>query len=414
MWRRVCVLLMASCMPLAIMPADADDYTLSIFGNANMDDIIDENDIEYVQGIVDGTNEVTELADANYDGKIDKEDITQIELIISGEEKELTVVDSDERTVTVRMPVERVITLHSVSAEAVRMLGAKEKIVGVCTATVNRGEYFPDISKLPLVGSVHGADGPDIEVILDLKPDVVFMGWVAQGRAAELAEQLPYDIPVVCISLHHPEDFDDDIMQYGYILDKKDEAKHYIDDFHDKYINLIEARTEGLSDEEREKFYLEWGNPYRTYAGNSYDQQKIDLAGGKNIFADIPGLGSFNVDPEKVMMSNPDIIVQKQSAEVGYYSIDDESAEASRDAIMSRPELANVDAVTNGRVYIIAGTITIGPAYPVCIAYYAKWLYPELFEDLDPQAIQQEFVDEFCPGFDYNVSEQVFAYPPLE
>lgn len=45
---------------------------------------LDEEDIEYVHGIIEGTNEVTELADANYDGDVDEEDIAQIEQIIDG------------------------------------------------------------------------------------------------------------------------------------------------------------------------------------------------------------------------------------------------------------------------------------------------------------------------------------------
>lgn len=75
------------CFALAFVPVDASDFTLQIFGNANLDDSIDELDIEYVQGIIDGTNDETELSDANYDGKIDEEDIVQINQIIGGEEK---------------------------------------------------------------------------------------------------------------------------------------------------------------------------------------------------------------------------------------------------------------------------------------------------------------------------------------
>ena len=63
------------CVSLAFIPASAADFTLQIFGNANMDDTINELDIEYVQGIIDGSKDKTELADANYDGKIDEEDI---------------------------------------------------------------------------------------------------------------------------------------------------------------------------------------------------------------------------------------------------------------------------------------------------------------------------------------------------
>ena len=96
-------LILLACISLAIMPVVADDYTLSIFGNANMDDTIDENDIAYVEGIIEGTNEATDLADANYDGQIDEDDVVQIGLIIDGDEKEIAIIDSADRVVTVSL-----------------------------------------------------------------------------------------------------------------------------------------------------------------------------------------------------------------------------------------------------------------------------------------------------------------------
>jgi len=91
--RLALILVMMSFMSLAIMPAVADEYTLGIFGNANMDDVIDEGDITYLEGIIEGTNEATDLADANYDGQIDEDDVVQIGLIIDGDEKEITIID---------------------------------------------------------------------------------------------------------------------------------------------------------------------------------------------------------------------------------------------------------------------------------------------------------------------------------
>ncbi len=54
------------------------------------------------------------------------------------------------------------------------------------------------------------------------------------------------------------------------------------------------------------------------------------------------------------------------------------------------------------------------PRVPITIAYMAKWFYPDLFDDLDPQALHQEYIDDFC-GINYDVAEHgVFIYPPLE
>ena len=42
----------------------------------------------------------------------------------------------------------------------------------------------------------------------------------------------------------------------------------------------------------------------------------------------------------------------------------------------------------------------------------AKWFYPDEFEDLDPQATHQEYVDEFL-DIDFDVKEHgTFVYHP--
>lgn len=88
-------ILAASAM-LVVVPGFASDYTLGIYGNANMDDIINEEDIAYTEEIIKGTNEETKLADANYDGFIDEDDISQIEDIINGVETEITFEDFEK------------------------------------------------------------------------------------------------------------------------------------------------------------------------------------------------------------------------------------------------------------------------------------------------------------------------------
>ena len=51
---------------------------------------------------------------------------------------------------------------------------------------------------------------------------------------------------------------------------------------------------------------------------------------------------------------------------------------------------------------------------PEGCAYYAKWLYPELFEDMDPNAIHQEYLDRFI-GIDLDRDEHgVFVFPLLK
>ena len=388
--------------------ASEDDYVLGIYGNANEDDTIDMRDLTYVKLIFFGKKPETELADAKYDGKINPLDFIQIKLIIVGKEKELTIVDSADRIVTIKKPVERVVTSSfGYGAEVIRMFGEKDKIVGVSNYIVKQKDYFPELSKLPDVGSWT----LDYEAILSCNPDLVV---ASTYKTAECAEKLP-GIPVVGFSFYYPETLKEEVMKLGYIFGKKDEAKYYVNEFHEGYIDLIKARTEGLSEEERPKVYVETTKAYQTYGGKSYVQQAIDIAGGKYIFADLPGASFVNVDPEEVVMRNPSIIIRYISYYYGTagYQLDDPSgAKAIWDEIMSRPELADVSAVKDEHVYLIDKGLNTGPDYPIALAYWAKGIHPELFEDLDPQAIHQEWLTEF-QGLDFDVSKRgVFVYHP--
>ena len=393
-----------------VTTASEDDFVLDIYGNANEDDTIDMRDLTYVKLIFFGKKPETELADAKYDGKINPLDFIQIKLIIVGKEKELTLIDSADRIVTVKKPVERVVLTYPYHGEAIRVLRAQDKVVGVSHSIAIDEVYFPDFNKLPDVGSAHP---PDYEVILSLNPDLLITSYAS--KAEECAEKLP-SVSVVGFHLYKPATLMEELVKLSYILDKKAEAKHYIDDFHVKYTDLIKTQTEELSEEERQKVYMEsYTEDYKTYGFTSAAQQMIDITGGRNIFADIPKW-SATVDPEDVIVRNPDIIIKQiGKADAGYeYNADDTSKiKALWESIMNRDELAKVAAVKARRVYIIDSEFLYGLDYPVAIAYLAKWTQPDLFIDLDPQAIHQEFLE--FQGFDYDLDKHgVFVYPPLE
>ena len=408
------VLIGITVMLLLALPAAASDYTLGIFGNANEDDTINMQDVTYTELIILEYRDQTELADAKYDGKINMQDVTQIELVILGKEKELTLIDAADRAVTVNKPIEGgIISFGTYTPEILRILGEEDKIVAVNKYVKSNEVYFPKLSKLPSIGSSYS---PDLEVVASLNPELVLAWTTKTERIAALVEIVPDDCSVVSLMFYRPEDMVEETEKLAYILGKRDEAKYYIDDFHNEYVDLIKARTEGLSDEGRPNVYIEGdrGDKYNTWAAGSAANGFIEIAGGRNIFADTPGAGSITVDPEEVVEKNPDIIIRYIDAADAGYEVDDPSKmEALRETVMNRPELANVNAVNNGAVYVMDKDPIYGPDYPIAIAYWAKWSHPDLFEDLDPQAIHQQYID--IQGLDYDLNEHgVFVYPPLE
>ncbi|HNT71947.1 MAG TPA: hypothetical protein PKK92_02680, partial [Methanothrix sp.] len=158
------VLALMSCALLAVMPTTASDYALSIFGNANMDDTIDEGDIEYARGIIEGTNKETELSDADYDGDVDEDDIAQIELIMRGEEKELTLIDMAGRIVTIPRPIERVVSTSLGTTRIIIALDGCDRLKGSEIDSSGNGDW----AGASCVGEHQFACGGSIKEVVDV------------------------------------------------------------------------------------------------------------------------------------------------------------------------------------------------------------------------------------------------------
>ncbi len=410
---------------LAVMPSVASDYTLGIFGNANMDDTIDEDDIAYVEGIIEGTNEETELADANYDGGIDEDDIVQIEQIIRGDEKELTLIDSADRTITVNKPVDGIVVTFRQALGMVRSIGVEEnQVVGVESLVqssggppygVNYKVFFPEYQDKPTVGLIWE---PNCEVILSLRPDVVMLIAKPLGGDPTLdnAQNVLESAGITVIRVYGGvwgNDICEELEKLGYVFDKQDEAEEFIDWYED-IMNSIEEVVDEIPEDDKPKVYFEGSNKWGT-ADES--RALVGNAGGKNIFPDLMG----SVNPEAIIDQNPEIIV-KVSGSCGGYDLDagdTAKLEEMRDEMMSRPELESVKAVKEGDVYVISGYILCyGPASGcrgfLQTVYMAKWFHPEMFEDLDPKAIHHEYLTRF-QGLDIDLDTQgVFVYPEPE
>jgi iron complex transport system substrate-binding protein len=373
---------------------------LDIYGNANEDDSIDMGDVVYIKLAIFGKKSKTELCDANYDGKVSMLDVGQTKLIILGKEKELTIIDITGMTVTVKKPVERMAVFDFYAAEAIRAIGAKDKIIGVGRYAAKYPEYYPDLHLKPLIGS---GSSPNYEKIIELNTDLVID--YREASTNVIREKLEStDIPVIGLQFYVPPTHFREVRILGFILDKEKEADEYLTLLQSNY-DLIEERVGGLKTEEKRTAYYESSKKYRTCGGlGSGYHSLIRMAGGINIFADLPPF--CEVSPEAVARRNPDVIIK--AGIHGYALTDTIMLEESREEIMNRPELAKVTAVKNGDVYVFSRTILQeGGKYPTGVCYIAKILYPDKFEDLDPNAILKEYLEKY-QGLPY---QGVYIYP---
>jgi iron complex transport system substrate-binding protein len=395
---------------VSAITASEDDFVLGVYGNANEDDTIDMRDLTYVKLIFFGERPETELADAKYDAEINPLDFVQIKLIIVGKENELTLVcdPPNGKDVTINKPVKRVVVLTPDSAEALGAINAGSKVVGISTYLASMKIAFPELSKLPTVGS---CSDPDCEAIISLNPDIV----ITYGKSPspnKLDDKLQNtNIAVVRLDCWKPEHITEDVKKLGYIFEKEKEANELIN-FQKRYLDIINDGIEKLSEDEKPRGYLEGYGDYSTWSKGWGIHYLCIMAGGKNIAADLSGTHP-KVDSEWVLEQNPDIIVKVTRSSIAGYEVDDPSEiKALRDKIMSCPGWSNITAGKSESVYTMSRDICYGTDYIVALTYLAKWFHPDLFEGLDPQVIHQEYLTAF-QGLDYDLDKHgVFVYHP--
>lgn len=413
----ILIALTASQNAWGIVSGDQDqgNAVLGIFGNANMDDTIDENDVVYVEGVINGTNEATNLSDANYDGMIDEKDKVQIEQIMHGEDKELTIIDSANNTVTINKPVKKVVIGSSYYGEALLyILGIDDNIiVGVEEATKTKSVLLPQLSEKESAGS---RNNPDIEKILDLNPDIVFV-YVNSPKPELVEDKLEgTGIKVIRMDLWKMATLRDEVEKLGYIFGKQENANKYLE-FNDQIIGYITEQISKIAEDERPRVYLdasaaEGTSDRKTRNAPDGVHQLCESAGGRNIASDLSSPNPA-VSAEWVLTQNPDVILGCSFGMEGGYGADNATQlDDHYNAIRALPGSEGIAAVKNNRIEIMSNDIAFGPDYFVALAYMAKFFHPTVFKDLDPEEIHQDFMNRFYSSMDFDVSKQgAFVYP---
>ena len=277
----------------------SEDYTLQIYGNANEDDTIDMRDVTYIKLVIFGKKPETKFCDANYDGRVSMLDVVQTKLIIVGKEAKLTIVDSADRIVTVKKPVERiVIGTPSWMYDAVWIIGAQDEVVGVTKEAKERfAKMLPGIQDKQSIGSYRD---PDFEVILSLEPDIVF------GERRYVEGLKDTGIPVITMKFREIEKVDSEFRILAKILGKEERVESFIG-WKNGYIDQLKEKTKEI--ESKVRVYAEWSDvPLCTGSRGSGVHDVIELAGGYNIANDLQGPYP-QVSPEWVLDKNPEVII---------------------------------------------------------------------------------------------------------
>jgi len=372
------MVLLASAMVMAVMPAAAYETEIPFAGEGNelTKDELSSAILPYMLG--EGDLKLDDVGDASY-------------VYAYWDGKPRTVVDQADRTVTLYRPVERIVTTFPSVTRVILVVDGLDRLVGVSSVLTKYSDKmiclqaYPELQKLSTVG-MH--TNPNAELVVALKPDVVF-SW--SGSADVLQETI--GIPVITITT--PSYFDEGSWESyriaGKIIGNAEEVEELISYANEKIEEITKA-TSQIPKSEKPKVYFvsccqgicqitkTWGR----YAPG-------DLAGGINVAKEqVISSGSSIVSKEQIIDWNPDIILLHGGSKTGGWDL-------SIEDILADPDLQTVNAIKNESVYYTKGyMIGWDPATGLTETFYmAKIFHPEKFKDLDVEKENNEILERF-------------------
>ncbi len=311
-----------------------------------------------------------------------------MQAIQTSAETVVTVKDLAGRTVTVPFNPQRIIALSSGTLRLITYLQATDRVVGIEDFEKTRPfarPYIiahPELTKLPRIGP--GGPGsinkePDLEAVLTIKPDVIFISYMEPANADALQKKL--NIPVVVLSHGRFASFDELVYQSlrvgGKILDKEKRAEEVIE-FIENCRKELSARVKEVTDDQKPEVYV-GAVGYKGVQGiESTDASytPLEWVAAKNIAEKIaPGQHLF-IDKEKLLELDPAIIF-----------IDGGGLQLVKQNYEKNPEFYNgLKAFREKKVYVLYpfNYYVTNVDTAVVDAYAAgKILYPDKFKDVD-------------------------------
>lgn len=307
----------------------------------------------------------------------------------------IEIVDDTGRTITFDKTLKRVAVFNRYNAEFIRAVASMDIIVGVDSWVTRDPTYWPGLRENMLIGT--GQQEPNYEAIIALEPDVVI--FPRNGAWQEAIKTLePFGIPVVVLTGWDVLKHVSNITSFGKMFGAEEKAEA-LNEFYTSHMELLEERLEGV---ERKNVYLEEKTPYRSVLRGSGWHDMIEAAGGRNIFEGIDinqqpkergSVHNHEVDPESILKAQPEMIVKLQP---GSYPLHKESfSKAFFEELKSRPGFDEVPAVQMDNVYHMNYYLAGGSSKMIGALSIAKWLYPERFKDVDPDAVMKRWLEDF-------------------
>jgi len=364
----------------ALMIGSAFAQGTDVPGDSNGDKIVSADEVAAAEKLAQ-------------EGKISADELQEIKHI--HEKYPIEITDSANRTVMIYKPINKIVIQNTNGYPPVFILGAQDKIAAVTTTAREVYSWIPGMEDKPTVG---GYLELDFEKILSVKPDVIL-------TSKDISDKVGYeDLTVIVLKFSETGKFANEFRSLSKLLEKEERAEEFIL-WRNSTLGKIKERTEAIDPKIR-VLLGSGGAPNEPWYCNTVGSgihDAVTMAGGFNIVSEIPGFYGVKVDPEWVLKRDPEAIIimnwgagEEPSGLTGYDLKNPNAAKQYIETVLNKEILRNTSAIKNKRVYVIDGNLMLGSSTSYLGAFYcAKWFYPELLKDMDPETIHKEFIEKW-------------------
>jgi iron complex transport system substrate-binding protein len=333
---------------------------------------------------------------------------TSVEKPTNKGEESIKIVDAVGREVEVPKEVNKVIALSCTLREVVYLLQDKapEKVVGIESresTKVRGGEgkwpagldlpyitAYPELQEKP---PVRAGKTLNLEKIVELKPDVIFVGPWSADEADKIQQKTGIPVVVVYVgsvgTKEQLERYYKSLRLMGKILGEEERAEELIK-IMNSYIADLNQRTKDIPDDKKPTVYIAGRAYYGAHGILATDPHwpPFEWVHAKNVAFKVKNESTgLSIDKEALVRWNPDIIFVS-SVSLPFIVED----------IKKDPAYKSLKAVKEGNIYVVMPYCWYAYNKEIGIvdAYFVgKTLYPDRFEDIDIDKKGEEIFEKF-------------------
>ena len=248
---------------------------------------------------------------------------------------------------------QRIVSLDPAITEILFAVGLGPRMVGRTHWDI----HTDSILAVPDLG-----DGiqPNIEAVIAARPDLVFLYATNANRAAAEAFRRA-GITVAAYRIDQVNAFVRVATGIGALTGREDRARNVVDTV-TATIDRIRSLTANRP--HPTVFIHTWENPLLTIGGGSFISELVDIAGGRNVFGDLPA-PSPQVSFEEVLRRNPEFVL---------------GGPITARQLRESPRWRDLPAVREGRILVMDTLLVARPSVRLgaAAASLARLFHPDL------------------------------------